>query len=111
MVPQRHRRGDAGEGPHTHKSRMAQGEFSQHTHCQVQGNGHDHVGANGHQHSLHGGGEAACAAENLHHQKGKNHNGIGHIIVAGGFVQTQCSFHGCHLKLSLGSACPADRPV
>ena len=111
VVPQRHRCGDAGEGPHTHKSRMAQGEFSQHTHCQVQGNGHDHVGANGHQHSLHGGGEAACAAENLHHQKGKNHDGIGHIIVAGGFVQTQCSFHGCHLKLSLGSACPADRPV
>ena len=100
--------GSAGEGTHAHEAGVTQGQLTQDTDGQVQGDGHDDVGTDGHQHPPQSGGDGSH--EDLDDDEGHDDQAVGQIVLAGGFVHIQL-FHLFHLTLSHGSLCPADQPA
>ena len=72
-IQQALRSDDAREGAHAHKASVAQTQFAQNTHRQVQGHGHGHIAADGNQQAGHGTVQNTGLAEGGHHEEKDGH--------------------------------------
>ena len=95
---------DAGKRADTHKSGMAQAQFTADTHQQVQGHGQHNIGTGGNQEALGGAVQLSLGIENLKDHKRRSHQNIGRGVFH--LILNQFLFHGTHLTPSPGPACP-----
>ena len=107
---QAHGSDDAGEGAHAHETGVAQAQFAQDAHGQVQGDGHGHVAADGDQLSGEGPGEAAGIPQDHRSDEGDDDAQVGDEVGAGRTLH-RSDFHCAHLTLSPGHTGPAGRRV